>query len=198
MKNVLVVTAHPDDETIWCGGTILREKQEGNHVTVLCCSIPRNETARALDFYLACNRLGVDHTFLSPYVKSDPRQPLELIWLPAFLDRLRLDREVHRIYTHGVHGEYGHRHHKHVHEVVTRVTVDWDGTDVWCFYPPNPEIEIAFTRTSPRTHEIDFNDKDYALRAYQTHPGREEKHQALKRVYPWAFNDYERFTKWVR
>ena len=32
MKNVLVITPHPDDETLGCGGTLLRHIAEGDKV----------------------------------------------------------------------------------------------------------------------------------------------------------------------
>jgi N-acetylglucosamine malate deacetylase 1 len=32
MKKVIIVTPHPDDETLGCGGTILRHKKEGDQV----------------------------------------------------------------------------------------------------------------------------------------------------------------------
>jgi N-acetylglucosamine malate deacetylase 1 len=32
MKNVLVVSAHPDDETLGCGGTLLKHKENGDNI----------------------------------------------------------------------------------------------------------------------------------------------------------------------
>lgn len=32
MKNILIVAPHPDDETLGCGGTILKHKMDGDHV----------------------------------------------------------------------------------------------------------------------------------------------------------------------
>ncbi len=32
MKNILVIAPHPDDETLGCGGTLLRHINEGDRV----------------------------------------------------------------------------------------------------------------------------------------------------------------------
>ena len=32
MKNILVIAPHPDDETLGCGGTLLRHVAEGDRV----------------------------------------------------------------------------------------------------------------------------------------------------------------------
>ncbi len=38
MKRILVVAAHPDDESFWCGGTIAKYADEGWQVDVMCAT----------------------------------------------------------------------------------------------------------------------------------------------------------------
>ena len=44
MNNILVISPHPDDETLGCGGTLLRHNSEGDHIFWLnITSINENE-----------------------------------------------------------------------------------------------------------------------------------------------------------
>lgn len=48
MKNkVLIVAVHPDDETLGCGGTLLKHKANGDEIHWLICT----ETNPTNDFY---------------------------------------------------------------------------------------------------------------------------------------------------
>ena len=38
MKNIFIVAAHPDDEILGCGGTILKHINDGDNVKVLFIS----------------------------------------------------------------------------------------------------------------------------------------------------------------
>lgn len=42
MNNVLVVCAHPDDASIFCGGTLLIEKEIGSNIHILSLASPKN------------------------------------------------------------------------------------------------------------------------------------------------------------
>ena len=100
-RNV-VVTAHPDDETLWCGGLIL--KYPGDW-TVMCLTIPNRDPIRAWKFAEACHRLGAVGR-LFPAAEPPPDEPI----FPQ-VDVSRYDCLI----THGEKGEYGHFHHLCVH-----------------------------------------------------------------------------------
>ncbi|MHA2378391.1 MAG: PIG-L deacetylase family protein [Candidatus Thorarchaeota archaeon] len=60
--SILVVAAHPDDETLGAGGTIRRHVDQGIPVDVHCMT---GNAARNAELQSACNVLGVRHLFLS-------------------------------------------------------------------------------------------------------------------------------------
>ncbi|MGH3869131.1 MAG: PIG-L deacetylase family protein [Pseudonocardiaceae bacterium] len=67
---VLVVAAHPDDETLGAGGTIVRLAASGIEVHVLavgCCRHPSSDPVRRVrEFDEACAVLGARSTQLQP------------------------------------------------------------------------------------------------------------------------------------
>jgi LmbE family N-acetylglucosaminyl deacetylase len=103
-----MVTAHPDDETLWAGGLLARFR----HLpwTVLCCSIPRLDPLRAWRFFDACAVLGVQGR-LFPVTEKPPGEDL------AGLEHIDL-AGFDCIVTHGKNAEYGHRQHAQVHRFI--------------------------------------------------------------------------------
>lgn len=100
-----VVVAHPDDESLWCAGAVIREKAD-----VICCTVPRRDPERAIRFFDAVRELG-GYPILIPFVESPPDMPI------PHLDALDLSK-YEKVYTHNAQGEYGHLHHKQIHEHV--------------------------------------------------------------------------------
>ena len=54
-KNAAVIVAHPDDELLWAGGTILSRRQWSWHVVSLCRA---SDADRAPKFHRVLARLG--------------------------------------------------------------------------------------------------------------------------------------------
>ncbi len=78
--NVLIIAAHPDDETLGCGGAIAKHARLGDTVEVLVFadgvtarakSLPEALKARGEDFKNACRILGVSDYVMHQY--SDNR-----------------------------------------------------------------------------------------------------------------------------
>lgn len=111
----LVIVAHPDDETIWMGGTILVNPQVKWTIFSLCRSDDRD---RALKFRRACKFLGARALI------SNLDDEEKLSWRESLLEiRARIRRAIggrvfDYIFTHGYNGEYGHPRHRGAHQVV--------------------------------------------------------------------------------
>ncbi len=143
-KNIsrgLVLVAHPDDETLFAGGLILRYP---GRWTVICCSIPRTDPIRAWKFYDACASLGVFRMGVLPFIESAPDQPL------GNLDAVDLSG-FDCVVTHNENGEYGHFQHRQLNSWV-RGNADYRGTIVTFGYRPGGcgEIRLALTDEEQR------------------------------------------------
>jgi LmbE family N-acetylglucosaminyl deacetylase len=140
-----VIVAHPDDETLWAGGTVLMHPQTKWTIITLCRKSDadrRPKFFRALEKFNAAGAMGD--------LDDGPLQnPLDSLKLQnTIMELLPLDR-FDIIFTHGLWGEYT-RHFRH-EEVGKAVLALWKGEklfakQIWRFayedgggkYPPRP------------------------------------------------------------
>jgi LmbE family N-acetylglucosaminyl deacetylase len=104
----MVITAHPDDETLFFGGMILSRPDED--WTVVCLTDGNaddrgNERMAELDE--ACELLGVQSVIKAGF-EDTYNENLDQRKLKKFFNTLP---DVDRVFTHGPLGEYGHPHH---------------------------------------------------------------------------------------
>ena len=104
----MVITAHPDDETLFFGGTILSRPHE--EWTVVCLTDGNADgrgDERMAELDEACELLGVQSVIKASF-EDTYDQNLDQRKLKKFFATLP---EVDNIFTHGPLGEYGHPHH---------------------------------------------------------------------------------------
>ncbi len=136
MSTILVISAHPDDETLFSGGTLTRYAQQGHAVFILETTrgeggevgepplTTRENLAafREQEVREAVRILGARDIFFLPYI--DPymeingiarRIDVPLADFAAAIDKYVRKIEPDLIITHGSNGEYGHPQHIYTH-----------------------------------------------------------------------------------
>ncbi len=152
--NALVLTAHPDDETIFCCGMMLAHPSW--NWTVVCVTMQLG-TPRPQEFETAMNMyksLGVNissHMTLSkPDYNQDLTQQDYVDWKNSIIE-LNIQSSI--VLTHNVMGEYGHKHHMAINKMASELF-----TNVWEFVYPGDKGISPQPRKS-KVNELDLGEE---------------------------------------
>ena len=193
-KKILVLAAHPDDETLGCGGTINRLSAQGNQVQLL--TFTDGESSRGVDHKNrntklndVCTILGI-HNHSSADFPDNAMDSVPLLELCKFIES-EVDYEPDIIFTHFV-GDLNVDH-----ELVAKATLTayrpqlGNRVKIYSYYVPSS------TDYNPLSH---FNGDSYFT---LTEDNVTVKSQALKiyddemRLYPHS-RSYENVNNLMR
>jgi len=114
MGDKLMVVAHPDDETIFGGSHLLREK----NWTVICITNGDNRR-RAREFAQLMTLVGADYEMWN--YRDTYSYHFNSVALKRDLCRLIQERPFEKVVSHGLCGEYGHPQHKAIARIMRNI-----------------------------------------------------------------------------
>jgi LmbE family N-acetylglucosaminyl deacetylase len=131
-KRVALIVAHPDDETLWAGGTVLSQLAWRCFIVTLCRA---SDSDRAPRFHRALEALGAQGAMGD--LEDGPKQiPLANEQVQEAILQLLPQRDFNILITHSPAGEYTrHRRHEEIGRAVIRL---WDAgqlsaEELWVF-----------------------------------------------------------------
>jgi hypothetical protein len=164
----LVITAHPDDESIWVGEIL------GPLCAVILVTC-ENET-RFNEFKQVMDKTGVKNWQILNFPDSKDHREETSLWkikdlIPKVRKVMKSFPDLENIYTHNANGEYGHPDHKSVHQAVTAAyaqeyNLDDNKPELYVFAPNGvtdkqgyPNSGCTCTESSLRKSLIDIYDE---------------------------------------
>jgi LmbE family N-acetylglucosaminyl deacetylase len=201
-KSVCLIVAHPDDETLWAGGTILTHPAWKCIVVCLC---RRSDFERATKFHQALKFLHADG-IMGDLDDGPHQKPLEDSEVESVIMELLPRRHYNLIITHGLSGEYTrHLRHEEVSKAVIRLWQrgEIDATELWTFayedgnrkyYPIAIEKATAFRQL---TQNIWLKKQKIITQIYGFGKNSWEAKTTPHSEAFWQFSDHSRAQNWI-
>ncbi len=175
----LVIVAHPDDETIWMGGTIARYSGMKWTIFVLC---RRSDPDRMPKFMRVAKHYGVQG-FICDLEDEGIMSIQESIPVIQKTIRAKLPKnEWDVLFCHGANGEYGHPRHKGVHRVVKQMVKEEElkARKIFFFaYRLDEKKKIALPRENA-LYAVELSNKEWKA-----------KRNVIKKLYGFGQMSFE-------
>lgn len=116
MIKALVIVAHPDDETIWMGGSILKYK---DYEWTIFSLTRKSDKDRSVKFRKVCKSLKAKSIMTD--LDDEKLLPIKSKEIIEIIKNNLPEKDYDYVFTHGKNGEYGHLRHKEIHKAVTNM-----------------------------------------------------------------------------
>jgi len=131
-KSIAVIVAHPDDETLWAGGTILSHPSNKWFIVSLCRASDKD---RSVKFYKTLKLLHSEG-IMGDLDDGPTQEPLDEKELEDYIIKLLPTTHFDLIITHSSKGEYTrHLRHEEVNKAVVSLwnTGKISANELWTF-----------------------------------------------------------------
>lgn len=161
-KKALIIVAHPDDETIWMGGVLLRYKNISWTILSLCRRFDPDRKPKFLKVMKFFGARGIISD-LEDDGKLTLKQTLPKI-KKRILKNLKLNT-FNYIFTHGENGEYGHDRHIGTHQIVKKMVEKGELlTDNLFFFAYRADAEKKICKNAKADFFLKLKQKEFRIK----------------------------------
>ena len=176
MKKVLVIVAHPDDETIWMGGTLLKNKNNWETTIISLCR--RDDEDRAPKFRKICKEYNAQSHISD--LDDETMKDLNSEEVEERISKFTKNNAYDYIFTHGKNGEYEHKRHLDVHRAVNKMIKEKNLLSKKVFY-------FSYNKKG----EFAYPNKESDKLIYLNSSTHKEKKRLIQEVYGFPKGGFE-------
>ena len=201
-QTAAVIVAHPDDEILWAGGTILTNSYTEWRIFTLCRASDPDRSVRFRRVMEHLDAVGA----MADLDDGPEQRPLPLDLVKQTVSGLAGTTPYDVVLTHGPHGEYTrHRRHEETSQAVGALWTE--GTiragEVWMFayddegrtrLPEAVAVADVKTALTPKVWQKKY---EIMTSLYGFNPDSWEAHSTPRTEGFWRFTSPQAYTDWI-